>query len=112
MSSQLPTVCSALTDDPWTPAISRLYGTIYEENFFFYVQIRIGEHETEMNIPVVGYDNHEEYNSPSTLNNDITIIELAWHVNLYTYTPACVAKSSDTNTFDWKYASVYGEMTD
>ena len=30
-------------------------------------------------------------------------------VDLTTYTPACLAKTSDTNTFDGKKAWVYGE---
>ena len=43
-------------------------------------------------------------------DNDITIIELAQAVDLNTYTPACMAKTSDTTTFDWKNAWVYGEI--
>ena len=36
-------------------------------------------------------------------------IELAKEVDLTTYTPACLAKTSDTATFDGKKAWVYGE---
>ena len=63
----------------------------------------------EMTIDVASYSNHESYNFP---DNDITIIELAEAVDLTTYTPACLAKTSDTNTFDGKKAWVYGEITE
>ena len=81
-----------------------------------YVQIRIGEHNlvssgegslTELNIDVASYVNHESY---KTSNYDITIIELAQSVDLTTYPPACMAKTSDTTTFDGKNAWVYGEI--
>jgi len=77
-------------------------------------QIRIGEHDlsttgegslTEMTIDVASFTNHESYSFP---DNDITIIELAQEVDLTTYTPACLAKTSDTTTFDGKKAWVYG----
>ena len=83
-----------------------------------YVQVRVGEHDlsttgegglTEMTIDVASYTNHESYNSATT-DNDITIIELAEAVDLTTYTPACLAKTSDTTTFDGKNAWVYGEI--
>ena len=82
------------------------------------VQIRIGDHDfastgegslTEMTIDVTSFTNHENYDS-STKDNDITLIELAEEVDLTTYTPACMAKASDTNTFDGKNAWVYGEI--
>ena len=64
---------------------------------------------TEMTIDVTKYTNHENYlNLP--YNNDITIIELAEEVDLTTYTPACLAKTSDTATFDGKNATAYGEI--
>ena len=62
---------------------------------------------TEMTIDVASYSNHESY---SFHDNDITIIELAQKVDLTTYTPACLAKTSDTTTFDGKNALVYGEI--
>ena len=80
-----------------------------------YVKIRIGEHNlvssgegslTELNIDVASYVNHESY---KTSNHDITIIELSEAVDLNTYTPACMAKSSDTTTFDGKSAWIYGK---
>merc|ERR1711990_698797 len=79
-------------------------------------QVRLGEHDlsitgdgslTELTIDVASYTNHESYSSLTT-DNDITIIELAQEVDLTTYTPACMAKTSDTTTFDGKNAWVYG----
>jgi len=79
-------------------------------------KVRIGEHDLttsgegslkEMTIDVVSFTNHESYNTPE-MHNDITIIELAQEVDLTTYTPACLAKTSDTTTFDGKKAWVYG----
>ena len=62
---------------------------------------------TEMTIDVTKYTNHENYNTVTT-DNDITIIELAQEVDITIYTPACLAKTSDTTTFDGKNAWVYG----
>ena len=62
-----------------------------------------------MTINVTKYTNHEKYNA-KTSENDITIIELAKEVNLTTYTPACMAMSSDNTTFDGKNAWLYGEI--
>ena len=58
-----------------------------------------------MTIDVTKYTNHE-----NIFDNDITIIELAEEVDLTTYTPACLAKTSDTATFDGKNATAYGEI--
>ena len=83
-----------------------------------YVQVRIGEHDLsttgegglpEMTIDVASYTNHENYDKITT-DNDITIIELAQAVDLTTYTPACLARTSDTNTFYGKNAWAYGEI--
>ena len=83
------------------------------------VQVRIGDHDlsssgegslNEMTLDVANYTNHENYNS-LTFDNDITIIELAQEVDLTTYTPACLAKTSDTTAFDGKSALVYGGLT-
>ena len=63
---------------------------------------------TEMTIDVTFFFNHENYDS-ATKDNDITLIELAQEVDLTIYTPACMAKASDTTTFDGKNAWVYGE---
>ena len=62
----------------------------------------------ERTIDVIKYTNHENYKFPY---NDITIIELAEEVDLTTYTPACLARTSDTTTFDGKTALVYGEFS-
>ena len=62
-----------------------------------------------MTIDVASYTSHENYDS-STNDNDIVIIELAQEVDLTTYTPACLAKTSDTTTFDGTNAWVYGEI--
>ena len=68
-----------------------------------------GEGSLELTLDVTSYTNHENYNKVTT-DNDITIIELAQEVDLTTYTPACMAKASDTTTFDGKNALVYGEI--
>ena len=78
-------------------------------------QVRLGEHDLsttgegslEMTLDVASYTNHENYNKVTT-DNDITIIELAQEVDITIYTPACLAKTSDTTTFDGKNAWVYG----
>ena len=64
----------------------------------------------EMTIDVTSITIHEDYDwRASNKDNDIAIIELAEEVDLTIYTPACLAKTSDTNTFDGKNAWVYGE---
>ena len=81
------------------------------------MQIRIGEHDIsiesegslpEMTIDLASYTNHENFNYIS-YDNDIAIIELAKEVDLAIYTPACLAKTADTATFDGKNAWAYGE---
>ena len=58
---------------------------------------------------VTSFIKHENFNR-TTLVNDIALIELAEEVDLTTYTPACLAKTSDTATFDGKNATAYGEI--
>ena len=79
--------------------------------------MRLGDHDlrslgegglAEKTIKVLRFTNHEDYNK-RTFQNDITLIELAQAVDLTTYTPACLAKTSDTNTFYGEKALVYGE---
>ena len=67
---------------------------------------------TEMTIDVTKYTNHENYENYNEIyfDNDIALIELAEEVDLTTYTPACLAKTSDTATFDGKNATAYGEI--
>ena len=62
-----------------------------------------------MEIEVASFTIHENYDF-LTDDNDIAIIELAEEVDLIIYTPACLAKTSDTTTFDGKNAWVYGEI--
>ena len=62
----------------------------------------------ELTIDVKKFTIHEKYNK-SNSHNDIVVIELAKEVDLTIYTPACMAKTSDTATFDGKKAWVYGE---
>ena len=61
---------------------------------------------------VITFTEHENFfmDTVDDLNNDIAIIELAKEVDLTTYTPACIAKTSDTNSFNGKTAWVYGEI--
>ena len=79
--------------------------------------MRLGEHNlasleegslTEKTIDVTKYTNHEDFAMP---NNDIVMLELAEEVDLTVNPPACMAKTSDTETFDGKSALVYGEMS-
>ena len=63
----------------------------------------------EMTVNIAKYTNHESYNK-KTSDYDITIIELAKEVDINTYTPACLAKTSDSNSFDGKKAWAYGDM--
>ena len=58
---------------------------------------------------VTSFIKHENFNL-TNLDNDIALIELAEEVDLTTYTPACLAKASDTTTFDGKNATAYGEI--
>ena len=54
---------------------------------------------------------HEEYD-PWTYKNDIALLELPQEVDLTIYTPACMARTSDSpNAFHGKKAFVYGEIT-
>ena len=81
---------------------------------FFKVNVRIGDHDlaatgettiAEKTIAVSNIFNHESY-TPTTYNNDITVLELAEEVDINTYTPACLAQTSDTDTFNGKTAQV------
>ena len=83
------------------------------------MQVRIGDHNQwlssegslpEMTIDVASFTAHENF-SWDLFDNDIAIIEIAEEVDLSIYTPACLAKTSDTTTFDGKNALVYGNLT-
>merc|ERR1712227_766171 len=81
------------------------------------VTVRLGEHDLFLDtdttimkdVKVKPIMNHENY-KPATgsLNNDITVLELMEAVDINVYTPACLAQTSDTTTFDGKTAQVYG----
>ena len=66
----------------------------------------------EKTIDVKNFTNHEffNYKETSSHDHDISILELAEELDLATYTPACLAKSSDATTWDGKTALVYGKL--
>ena len=83
------------------------------------VKIRLGEHDTsksgETNLPEKlvqvkkiiihhGFNRRGSYVVP----NDIAILELPEEVDLETYTPACLAETSDEDTFYDKTATIAG----
>ena len=80
------------------------------------VIVWIGDHDLqtsgetslmEKQIAVVSLTLHENYTaSPGPW--DLAVVELAEAVDLNTYTPACIAKSTDATTFDGKMATVVG----
>ena len=82
------------------------------------IRIRIGDHDlsatgetslTEKTVTVTTITNHESYSAASAaLTNDITVLTLGEDLDLNTYTPACLAKTTDATTFDNKVAQVYG----
>ena len=51
--------------------------------------------------------NHENYSNFSLIN-DIAVLELEEEVDINIYPPACLAQTSDTDTFNGKMAQVYG----
>ena len=78
------------------------------------VSVRIGDHDLEntgettlpeKTIAVAAIKNHESY-AAATTSNDITVLELSEAVDLNVYTPACMALTTDTTTFDGKTAHV------
>lgn len=73
----------------------------------------------DVTIYAKNYTNHENYttirdnftNNLIREENDITIIELSQTVDLSSYTPACMARTSDATTFDGNTAWVYGKRS-
>ena len=59
--------------------------------------------ETTIDLLETNWTLHENYDD-ETMDNDIAVIELPEVVDLNIYTPACMARSSDTNSFDGKKA--------
>ena len=80
------------------------------------VNITLGEHDlsikgegtlNEKTFSVAKIFRHEKYNS-HTMENDIAVLELSEDVDLETYTPVCLPKTSDTNLFYGTVAEAYG----
>ena len=79
------------------------------------IVISIGDHhlgrrdgEAEKFIHVKAITIHEEYNGQEADGWDIALLELVEELDLDTYTPACLAKSTDLTTFDNKTATIAG----
>ena len=106
---------------PWTDRHIQDYNFLEPKiRLLFKVNVRIGDHDlaasgetniAEKTIAVTNIFNHESY-APAggSLNNDITVLELAEEVDINTYTPACLAQTSDTDTFNGKMAQVSNTM--
>ena len=80
------------------------------------IKITLGEHDRsikeegilkEKTVGVAKIFRHEDYN-PKNMFNDIAVLELSEDVDLETYTPVCLPKSSDTNVFYGTVAEAYG----
>ena len=85
------------------------------------VLVWIGDHEIgpsgettlpEKQVGVVKLTHHPNYptavGEDSSAPYDLTVMELEEAVDLYTYRPACMAKTTDATTFDGKMATVAG----
>ena len=87
------------------------------------IAIRIGDHNLDLDgetsltaqfVNVIKITNHPDYNqqigqeSVISDGHDITILELEEDLDLNTYTPACLAKTTDTTSFDGEMATVAG----
>ena len=51
----------------------------------------------------------QDFNPKVNSTKDIAILELGEEVDLTTYTPACLARSEDKETFDGKMAVTLGK---
>jgi len=80
------------------------------------VTVTLGEHYrwttgegsiAEKTVEIANIFTHESYPNTSP-SNDIAVLEMSEEVDLDTYTPACLAQTSDTDTFYGKRAWVYG----
>ena len=80
--------------------------------FFFQVFFGVYKVYEKFAVPVKKYTNHKQYmhDPTKTINSyDISIIELKRPVDLAETSPACMALTSDTTTFNTKGVWVYGE---
>ena len=80
------------------------------------INITLGEHDLsikgegtldEKTVGVAKIFRHEKYDS-GTMVNDIAVLELSEDVDIETYTPVCMAKTSDSKSFYGKPAKTYG----
>ena len=82
-------------------------------------RIRVGDHnwditgETslpEKTVKIAKLTHHPRYDGSLSPPEawDLTVVELAETLDLETYTPACMAKTTDANTFDGKTATQAG----
>ena len=80
------------------------------------IKITLGEHDRsiqgegvlkEKTVGVVKIFRHEKFNT-YTIANDIAVLELSEDVDIETYTPVCMAKTSDSKSFYGKPAKTYG----
>ena len=80
------------------------------------INITLGEHDLsikgegtldEKTVGVAKIFRHEKYDS-GTMVNDIAVLELSEDVDMETYTPVCMAKTSDSKSFYGKPAKTYG----
>ena len=69
--------------------------------------LTVGETSLEKTVSVTKITVHENYGG-ADLNNDIAMLELGQELDLDVYTPACLAQTSDTSTFDGVTAQAYG----
>ena len=77
------------------------------------VMATIGKHDLHTNtgkekqVDIAEIFIHEGYNA-ATSRHDIAVLKLAEEVDIETYTPACMAQTSDEDTFYGKTALAYG----
>ena len=77
------------------------------------VMATIGKHDLHTNtgkekqVAIAEIFIHEGYNA-ATSRHDIAVLKLAEEVDIETYTPACMAQTSDEDTFYGKTALAYG----
>ena len=90
------------------------------------INITLGEHDRsikdegvlkEKTVGVAKIFRHEDYN-PQNLFNDIAVLELSENVDLETYTPVCMPKTSDSfygtvaEAYGWGHTKWNGTLSD